>query len=117
MEGVTARDIIETAVRCARILEAKKGCDIRILDLRRVNSYLDFFIITSGNSQIHCRALSREAEKFFLQCGIKLKNRPDTESRWILMDFDEIILHVFTGDMRDFYQLEKLWADATIIEY
>ena len=110
-------DIIEISRRCARVLEEKKGADTIILDLTGVNSYLDYFVITTGNSHIHCRALARELEKFFYTQGLRQRNRPDHESGWILLDFNEIIVHIFTREMREYYQLERLWGDAKKIMY
>ena len=101
----------------ARLLNEKKGCDIVALDLRRVNSYLEFFIIATGNSRIHCRALAREIESFADVRGVRCRNKPDYESEWVVLDFDEIVIHIFTKEVRDYYQLEKLWRDADRIPW
>jgi len=110
-------DIIDISRTCARILDEKKGTDIIILDLRGVNSYLDYFLITTGNSRVHCRALARELEKFIDSRNLPQRNKPDYESGWILLDFNELIVHIFTQEMREYYQLEKLWGDAKKISY
>ncbi len=110
-------DIIEISRKCARVLDEKKGSDIIILDLRDVNSYLDYFIITTGNSRIHCRALARELERFGHSEELRQRNKPDYDSGWIILDFNELIIHIFTQEMREYYQLEKLWGDAARIEY
>jgi ribosome-associated protein len=110
-------DIIDLSRKCARVLDEKKGSDIIILDLRGVNSYLDYFIISTGNSRIHCRALARELEKFVHSKELSQRNKPDYESGWIILDFNELIVHIFTQEMREYYQLEKLWGDAARIEY
>ncbi len=108
-------DIIDISRECARVLDEKKGSDIVILDLRDVNSYLDYFIITTGNSRIHCRALARELEKFVNSKELSQRNKPDYDSEWIILDFNELIVHIFTQEMREYYQLEKLWGDAVKI--
>jgi ribosome-associated protein len=100
------------SAECARIIVDKKGSDVLLLDLRRINSYFDYFLIATGNSRIHCRALARELEKSMLARGLRSRNRPDYESGWIVIDFGELIAHIFTGETRDYYQLEKLWGDA-----
>ncbi len=101
---------------CAELLEEKKGENVVILDLREVNSYLDFFLIVSGNSHVHCRALARGLMKHLSERKIHPRNKPDLESGWIILDYSDIIIHIFSEDLRGFYQLEKLWSDALRIE-
>jgi ribosome-associated protein len=113
----TEEEIIEIFRESARLLEEKKGMDLMFLDLRDVNSYLDYFIIVTGNSRIHCRSMAREMEKFIHSRGLRARNRPDYESGWIILDFSELIVHIFTQEMREYYQLEKLWGDAKKISF
>ncbi len=110
-------DIISLACECARMLQDKKADDTLLIDLMRINSYLDYFIITTGNSFIHCRALAREVQKFFGIKGLKERIKPRLDSSWIVLDYNEIVIHIFTREMRDYYQLEKLWADAERINF
>jgi ribosome-associated protein len=109
---LTDGDFIEILQKSADLLSEKKGLDIVMMDLREVNSYLDYFLIVTGNSRIHCRSMAREMEKFIHSRGLRQRNRPDYESGWIILDFSELIVHVFTSEMREYYQLEKLWGDA-----
>jgi ribosome-associated protein len=109
---ITDLDLIEILKKSALLLSEKKGLDIVMMDLREVNSYLDYFLIVTGNSRIHCRSMAREMEKFIHSQGLRQRNRPDYESGWIILDFSELIVHVFTSEMREYYQLEKLWGDA-----
>jgi len=97
---------------CLNHLDEKKALDPVFMDLRKVNSYLDYFIIATGNSQIHCRALARDISKFLHEKGLKEYGKHDLNSEWIILDFGELIVHIFTEEMRSYYQLEKLWADA-----
>lgn len=109
---ISENDLIGILRNSALLLSEKKGVDVIMMDLREVNSYLDYFLIVTGNSRIHCRALAREMERFIHAQGLRLRNRPDYESGWIILDFSELIVHVFTSEMRDYYKLEKLWGDA-----
>ncbi len=109
---LTDSDLIEMLRKSALLLSDKKGLDVVMMDLREVNSYLDYFLIVTGNSRIHCRALAREMERFIHSQGLRQRNRPDYESGWIILDFSEVIVHVFTSEMREYYQLERLWGDA-----
>lgn len=105
-------EAIAGARRCAALLAEKKASDIIVLDLRRVNSYLDCFVIATGTSHLHCRALARELERHAAAAGIKQRNRPDLDSGWVIIDLNDIIIHLFTEEIRAYYQLEKLWGDA-----
>jgi ribosome-associated protein len=100
---------------CLVHLDEKKAIEPVFMDLRKVNSYLDYFIIATGNSQIHCRALARDISKFLYDKGIREHGSHDPDSEWIVLDFGGLIVHIFTEEMRLYYQLEKLWADAEVI--
>lgn len=100
---------------CLLHLDSKKAIEPVFMDLRGVNSYLVYFIIATGNSQTHCRALARDISEFLYGKGIKEHGSHDSDSEWIVLDFGELIVHIFTEEMRSYYQLEKLWADAEII--
>lgn len=104
--------IIELGQKCLNFLDEKKAENPVFMDLRKVNTYLDYFLIATGNSKIHCRALARDLERFAISEGLKMFGNPDYNSEWIIIDFGEIIAHIFTEDMRSYYQLERLWADA-----
>lgn len=105
-------DILQIGCSCLEFLEGKKAINPVLLDLREISSYLDFFIIITGNSQIHCRALARDLAEFLNRDNIKLYGKPDFNSEWIIMDFGDLIVHVFTEEVRSYYKLEKLWADS-----
>jgi ribosome-associated protein len=110
-------NIIPLSRECAKLLDEKKSEDIVLLDLRSVNSYLDYFLIATGNSQMHCRSLYRELSKYMDSVNIRERNKPDLNSEWIVVDYNELIVHIFTSEMRDYYQLEKLWGDADKIQF
>lgn len=100
---------------CLVHLDEKKALDPVFMDLRKVNSYLEFFLIATGNSQIHCRALARDIIRFLYEKGFKEHGQHDMNSDWIILDFGGLIVHIFTEELRSYYQLEKLWADAETI--
>ncbi|HOO72280.1 MAG TPA: ribosome silencing factor [Spirochaetota bacterium] len=106
------KEVLDGALSCAGFLDEKKARDTLLMDLREVNSYLDYFIITTGNSHMHCRALARDVNRHMASIGFKQRNRPDLDSGWIVLDYDEIVVHIFVEPVRAFYQLERLWADA-----
>lgn len=97
---------------CARIIDDKKGEDIILLDISKVNSYLDYFVIATGNSLVHCRAIARALIKELAQRQVSLNNNADLNSGWIILDYGDIIIHLFTEELREFYNLERLWGDG-----
>jgi ribosome-associated protein len=101
---------------CLEYFDEKKAVEPLLMDLRKINSYLDFFLIATGNSQIHCRSLARDTVKFLTAKGLKEYGKHDLNSEWIILDFGDLIVHIFTEEMRTYYQLEKLWADAEKFE-
>ncbi len=110
-------DIVSIARDCAKLLDEKKAADVLLINLMPIHSYLDYFIICTGNSLIHCRALAREAQKYFHEAGIPERSKPVLDSAWVVLDYNEIVVHIFTREMREYYLLEKLWADAESIGF
>jgi len=111
-ENDTADEIIALGISCIEFLDQKKAESPVFMDLRKVNSYLNFFIIATGNSHTHCRSLAKDIEKKLHDEGLKQYGSPDYNSDWIIIDFGFLIIHIFTEDMRSYYQLEKLWGDS-----
>ena len=108
-----SQKIAEEAVRIA---EDKKGKEIILLDLKGVSIIADYFIVCSGESSVHMRSIAQEVEKSFKERGIKLFNPQSLRnSGWILLDFGTVVIHIFSKEAREFYQLERLWADASKI--
>ena len=101
------------------ILKEKKCEDIKILNLEKVNSYLSYFILCNVSSNVQAKAAARDLEKNFksLKLGPGNPEREDrgADSGWTLLDFGEIIVHIMTAEMRGFYDLDRLWGDATIV--
>lgn len=114
-ESKTNRDEEKaTMVELARFLDQKKGEDIRLLDLREANSYLSFFVIVSVLSGLHLKNLANETIRFLRNKKIKLiyPDKPEFDSGWITLDFGSFIVHLFTPEKRDYYNLESLWNSA-----
>lgn len=108
----------ELAEKIATLLDNKSGIDIEIMKIEELTILSDYFVICSGTTTPHLRALSNEIE-------LKLKDEDslfphniegyDTGG-WILMDYGSVIVHIFTKEMRQHYSLERLWADAPRVE-
>ena len=94
-------------------LSDKKGDDIKIIDITGVSVLADYFIIANGNSDSQVNALVDNVEEELHKAGYHLKQREGrANSSWILLDFGDIIVHVFDKDNRLFYDLERIWKDG-----
>jgi len=95
------------------ILEEKKARDIEIIDISEVSILADYFIICSGTSTTHIKAIADEVEFKMGEAGYNMIHREGYESaRWILLDFGEVVIHIFHEEDRSFYNLERLWSDG-----
>ena len=101
-------------IRIAReALENKKGEDIAVLDVRGLSGITDYYVIATGNSSPHLKALLGEVERQLGESGFPCHRRAGTaESRWMVADYHDFVVHVLSPDQRDKYALEDLWKDA-----
>ena len=107
----------EVAFEVTKALDSKKGMDIRVLKIDKVSSLADYFIICTGTSNTHVRTLCDYAEYTLEQLGEPMLGREGHRGNtWELLDFGSIVVHVFTEEAREFYSLERLWADAEQID-
>jgi ribosome-associated protein len=104
----------ELAARIAEIASDKLAQDIRVFDLRGIVSYTDFFVICSGGTERQAKSIHDAIYQELKDDHRRLPRRVEgqTESRWILMDYLDAVVHIFTPDARSFYRLEQLWGDA-----
>ena len=104
----------ELADRIAEIASEKLAQDIRVFDLREIVSYTDYFVICSGGTERQTKAIHDAIYQELKDAHGRLPRRVEglTESRWILMDYLDAVIHVFTPDARSYYRLEQLWGDA-----
>ena len=105
------------AKKIADLIFNKKGYDVRIIDLQNIASFTDYFVICSADSDTQVKAISDEIDKNLRDEGIKCWHKEGlTALSWVLMDYVDVVVHVFKKDARDFYNIEKLWGDAPSIE-
>lgn len=92
--------------------ENKKGVDIKVLDIKKFSGIADYFVIVSGNSSSQVGALCDEIEDKMSEQGFDAENVGGKNSmRWILLDYGDIIVHVFHKDEREYYNIERLWSE------
>jgi len=94
-------------------LEDSKAVDIVALDLRNLSDATDYFMIASGTSDTHVRALANKVINALSDVSMRPHHVEGiSQGRWVLLDFVDVVVHVFHPTLREFYQLERLWADA-----
>lgn len=100
-----------------RAAEEKKASDVKVLDLRPVTSFADYFIICTGNNQRQVQAICDEVERAMRDRGdraISVEGYDNAE--WILMDYGDMLVHIFSPQARSYYELDRLWRDAVDVE-
>ena len=105
---------VRTAVRIA---QSKRASDVVVLDLRRSDAFTDFFVICSAQTTRQAQAIVNAIEELLLQSRLKPSHVEGSKrAEWLLMDFFDFVVHVFTPETRLFYALERLWGNAERIE-
>ncbi|MDE5853774.1 MAG: ribosome silencing factor [Ruminococcus sp.] len=100
-----------------KTLDSKRGEDIQAIKISDLTILADYFVIVNGTSNTHARTLADEVEFQLSQNGIEPERREaDTGNTWIILDYSDIIVHVFYKETRQFYKLEGLWADGEQID-
>jgi ribosome-associated protein len=109
-----AIDSLALSDRIARIASDHKALDIRVIDLRGIVGYTDFFVICSGNTERQTKAIHDAVHRELKDEEGLLPRRAEGagEARWILLDYLDCVVHVFTPAAREFYRLENLWGEA-----
>ena len=107
----------EVAYAVTKALDEKKGLNIKLLRIDEVSSLADYFLICTGTSNTHVKTLCDYAEYTLEQLGEKLISREGHRGNtWELLDYGSLVVHVFTEEAREFYALERLWADGENVD-
>ena len=98
-------------------LDDKKGIDITVIDISQISVLADYFIIAGGSNENQVKALADNVEEEFAKAEIAAKHIEGyNNANWILMDFNDVIIHIFNQDDRLFYDLERIWRDGKIVD-
>lgn len=107
----------EMAELAVKALDSKKGRDIRMLRTTELTFLADWFVICTAGSTTHVKTLTEEVDRQLSEAGASPFRREGHRSdRWVLLDFGSLVVHVFLPDAREFYNLERLWADAEEVD-
>ena len=108
---------LEMAKLACRALDEKKGKDIKVIDIHEVSVIADYFVIASASNQNQVQAMVDNVDEQLSKAGYEPKQIEGTKSsNWILMDYGDMIIHVFDEENRLFYDLERIWRDGKNIE-
>lgn len=112
--NMTVEQILKKVVELA---DSKNAQDPVILDIRGLSVIADYFVICHGNSEVQVQAISNEIQDNAFKIGLNPKPMEGyKETRWVLLDLGDIVVHVFHKEERDYYHLEKLWSDASYVK-
>ena len=111
---MTPKKLAQTVIRAAN---DRKADDVSVLSVTHLTTLADYYIICTGTSNTHIRAIADSIDEALSKQGIEPKSREGYRSgTWLLMDYGSVIVHIFKGETRDFYALERLWGDARRID-
>ena len=110
-------DSKQFAEKISGLIFNKKGYNVLILDLRNLASFADYFVICSADSDTQVKAIADEVDKSLRDEGIKCWHREGYNAlTWVLLDYVDVVVHIFKNESRQFYNIEKLWGDAPTVE-
>ncbi|HYN99721.1 MAG TPA: ribosome silencing factor [Actinomycetota bacterium] len=106
------------ALIAAQAASAKKAADILILEVEPLIGITDYFVICSGNTERQVKTIADEVMRQMLENGIKTYRREgEKDNRWVLLDYLDIVVHIFHAEEREFYGIERLWRDANTVPF
>lgn len=110
---MTPKELLFSAVQ---ILDKKKGMDIKALEITEISSVADYFLLVTGTSSTHIRALADEVDEELSKLGVQPDHIEGKSTGWILLDYKSVVVHIFTQSERELFNLEKLWGDAKEVD-
>ncbi len=106
----------ELARQIAKVLDVKKAENIRVIEINELTIVADYFVIASGNSTTHTKSLVEDVEFEMTKLGTKPARIEGRATGWILMDYGDVLVHIFQKELREYYNLERLWSDAVTMD-
>ncbi len=110
--------VFDAAKVAYKAIDDKMGIDIKVIDIAEVSPIADYFVIASARNSSQLKAMADAVEEqLYKECKMEKTHIEGMQTKsWILLDFNDIIVHLFNEEDREFYNLERIWADATIID-
>ena len=107
---------LEKAKNIAKILDKKKAIDIIGIETKELTVMSDYFVIASGTSNTHVRVLADEVDDEMKKLGVEVDHIEGRATGWILLDYNDVLVHVFQPESRQYYNIERLWNDAARVD-
>ncbi len=108
---------LELAKETVKILDERKAMDLKAIGIKDISVLADYFVFSTGTSSTHVKSLAEEVEFKLKQLGVSPEHVDGYRSNsWVLLDYGNVMVHIFTADAREFYNLDRLWQDAEKID-
>ncbi len=107
---------LERALKCAECALDKKGVDVKILEIARISTIADYLVIATGMSDKQVQALADSVRKGLKKYGKAQDIEGVREGKWVVMDYGDVLVHIFVDELRRYYNLDELWGDAPLID-
>lgn len=106
----------ERAIKCAALALDKKGLDVKILEIKGISSIADYLVLASGRSDKQTQAIADSVKQGLKEYGKALDMEGLKEGNWIVIDYGDVIVHIFQEEQRRYYNLDELWGNAPLLE-
>ncbi len=106
---------LERSLKCAELAFDKKGSDIKVIDIKDVSSIADYLVLVSGNSDKHVQAIADNIKTGLKKYGKTNEIEGITEGKWVVMDYIDVLVHIFHEPLRSYYDLDSLWKEGNEI--
>ena len=111
-------ELLEIVKKIANALDDKKAFDVKVLDITKISVLADYFVLASGDNSSQLQAMMDIVEEVMYKNGINSKRvEGSATSSWILMDYNDVVIHIFNKEEREFYNLDKVWSDGELVEF
>lgn len=111
-------ELLEIVKKITNALDDKKAFDVKVLDITKISVLADYFVLASGDNSSQLQAMMDIVEEVMYKNGINSKRvEGSANSSWILMDYNDVVIHIFNKEEREFYNLDKVWSDGELVEF
>ncbi len=107
---------LERALKCAECALDKKGVDVKILEIAKISSIADYLVLATGMSDKQVQAIADSVKKGLKKFGKALDIEGAREGKWVVIDYGDVLVHVFVDELRHYYDLDELWGEAPLVD-
>ena len=107
---------LERAIKCAQFALDKKAVDVKVLEIAKISSIADYLVISTGMSDKQVQAIADSVKKGLKKFGKALDIEGVREGKWVVIDYGDVLVHIFVDELRRYYDLDRLWGEAPLID-